>query len=196
MPTGLEKVFTNIKLLDITYGRIREIHQEDLKPFPKLVYCGFKDSDIEILEDGLFDFNPEIELISFWNNKILYVGMHVFDGLTKLSLLYFDENQCIKMRAGKTSVHDMIKQVKQKCTYDPKQHIDKLQSSLNELKKNELTAMSGKAVALEAKNHKLTEEFGVSLERMKDLESKISYLESKISSLSENLESCRCGNEL
>jgi len=198
MPTGLESIFTNIKLLDFTYGRIKEIHQEDLKPFPKLVYCGFKDNDIEILEDGLFDYNPEIQLISFWNNKILYVGVHLFNGLTKLSAIYFDENQCIKMRAAAnvTAVQDMIKQVKHKCTYDPKQQIDKLQYSLDDLKKNGPTSINGKTAELEAKNHKLTKEFDASMEKIKDLESKFSYLESKISRLSEYLDSCRCANDL
>lgn len=158
MPTGINKFFKNIKLIDITHGRIKEIHQSDLKPFPKLVYCGFKDNDIEILEEGLFEHNPELEMISFWNNKILYVSSNIFSKLLRLTSLFLDDNQCIKMRADRNqlAVKYMIKQVEQKCSLSP----------------YEIEDDSGK-------NQKLISNFSDSLDRIKRLESNFSLLDGK-----------------
>lgn len=39
-PRGLEMKFKNLKAITIGYGRVNEIHQYDLQPFPKLVYLG------------------------------------------------------------------------------------------------------------------------------------------------------------
>jgi len=117
-PSGLEKVFENLKLISIWHGRIKEIHQSDLKPFPKLVYLSLHQNNIEILEDGLFDFNPNLEVITLSNNRISHIDQFVFDNLVKLAYLGFDSNPCINMeaRASQAMVRDIVKIAKTKCT--------------------------------------------------------------------------------
>jgi hypothetical protein len=149
IPKNLDKFFKNIKNIDIVYGRVKEIHQSDLKPFPKLVYCGFMDNDIEVIENDLFDFNPDLELVSFWNNQILIIGSAVFDKIPKLKWLYLDSNRCINMRSeGVPSLTKyIIRQAKYKCK-DPEtssnnknydvdfENLEMVQAEINGLKEN------------------------------------------------------------
>ena len=149
------------------YGRVKEIHQSDLKPFPKLVICGFMDNDIEIIENDLFDYNPNIELVSFWNNKILIIGSNVFDNLPKLNWLYLDSNRCINMRSeGVTSLTKyIIRHAKDKCK-DPEisanyktndQDFEMVQAAINELKEN-ISSINEQIANLEENNIQLKAE--------------------------------------
>ncbi|KAL7035926.1 hypothetical protein ACKWTF_008626 [Chironomus riparius] len=152
VPKNLDKYFKNIKNIDIVHGRVKGIHQSDMKPFPKLVYCGFMDNDIEILENDLFDFNPDLQLVSFWNNKILIIRAAVFEKLPKLTWLYLDLNRYINMRSeGEVSLTKyIIRHVKYKCI-DPEtitsdkitidfdqdfENLEMVQAAINELNEN------------------------------------------------------------
>ena len=116
-PRGLEKIFKNLKLIAIHYGRIEKIHQSDLNPFSQLESLNLAYNDIEVLEKGLFDFNPELKSLSFWNNKISQIHPNVFDHLTKLVTLRLTDNHCIDIKADKSKyeVKGVIKQVKLNC---------------------------------------------------------------------------------
>jgi len=167
IPKNLDKFFKNIKSIDIVYGRVKEIHQSDLKPFPKLVICGFMDNDIEIIENDLFDYNPDLELVSFWNNKILIIGSVVFDKVPKLNWLYLDSNRCINMRSeGVTSLTKyIIRHAKDKCK-DPEisinyktddqdfENLEMVQAIINELKNN-ISSINGQIATLEENNIQL-----------------------------------------
>jgi len=167
IPKNLDKFFKNIKNIDIVYGRVKEIHQSDLKPFPKLVYCGFMDNDIEIIENDLFDYNPDLELVSFWNNKIFIIGSTAFDKLPKLNWLYLDSNRCINMRSeGVTSLTKyIIRHAKHKCK-DPEistnyktddqdfENLEMVQATINELKKN-ISSINDQIANLEENNIQL-----------------------------------------
>ena len=104
-------------MIRIAEGRIKEIHQSDLKPFPKLEYLDLDDNDIEIIEEGLFAFNPELIMIIFSENKISQIHANVFDHFTKLTYLRLNKNQCIDMTTANegTSIQEIIQEVKAKC---------------------------------------------------------------------------------
>ncbi|KAL7012481.1 hypothetical protein ACKWTF_014873 [Chironomus riparius] len=116
-PRNLDNIFTNLKMIVIQYGRLKEIQQSDLRPFTKLVLLSLYNNDIEFLEDGLFAYNPELEFVSFFYNKIIHIGSQVFDNLNKLTWLYLHKNTCIDMDAenNQTAVKEVISQAKVKC---------------------------------------------------------------------------------
>ena len=64
-PRGLENFYKNLKGILIIGTSIKEFHQEELKPFDKLEYFQLSTSSFEIVEEGLFDFNPNLETIIF-----------------------------------------------------------------------------------------------------------------------------------
>lgn len=117
-PRGLEKIFKNLKLISINYGRLSEIHQSDLKPFPKLQYFSLPYNNIKIIEKGLFEYNPELAYISFSNNDVHEIYPEVFSRLKKLNYLVLDSNSCIDRRADDSlsQIKDIIKDIANKCT--------------------------------------------------------------------------------
>ncbi|XP_070500138.1 uncharacterized protein [Chironomus tepperi] len=133
-PRNLANFFTNIKAIFINYGRLKEIQQSDLKPFPKLVYLNLGDNGIEFLEDGLFTYNPELKVVSFSSNKLIHIGTQVFDNLNNLAWLYLSKNNCISMKAidNRTAVKEVISQAKLKCSSysDIEKELQKLEDSL------------------------------------------------------------------
>jgi Leucine-rich repeat (LRR) protein len=116
-PRNLENIFKNLKMIAIEHGRLKEIKQSDLRPFPKLVTVWLSNNDIEFLEDGLFAYNPELVSVNFHYNKIIHIGTQVFENLNKLRWLWLNENKCINLDAynNQKAVREIIRQTKSKC---------------------------------------------------------------------------------
>jgi len=96
---------------------LKEIRSTDLKPFPNLTYLNLGENLIQVLEDGLFDYNPELEILAFWGNKIIHVGMNVFSSLAKLTSLSLGNNVCIVLIAedNTTAVLNVINKARIQC---------------------------------------------------------------------------------
>lgn len=56
-PKGLEKFFKNLQIIYMPYNKIKEINQAHIESFPTLKYLEMSHSNVEVLEDGLFDHN-------------------------------------------------------------------------------------------------------------------------------------------
>jgi len=67
-PHGLNKFFKNLKGIQIGNTGLKEFHQRDLKDFPKLMNLHLWNSNVEILEENLFKFNPNLDYIYLWSN--------------------------------------------------------------------------------------------------------------------------------
>ncbi|KAL7017976.1 hypothetical protein ACKWTF_010586 [Chironomus riparius] len=131
-PKGLEKVFKNLQLFHIRFTFIQELHQSDMKPFPELKEIDLHDNDIKVLEDGLFDFNPNLVFVSFSNNKITHIGLMVFNGLNNLKYLYLTSNTCTSRGAylSRSEVLEVVEYAKIECLSSEYKEMDE---KLNEL---------------------------------------------------------------
>ena len=98
-PRGIDEFFKNIIMIYIEFGRLKEIKQADLKPFVKLEELSLGNNDIHVLEYGLFEFNPNLKLISFYNSPIFHIDSNVFNNLEELSNLWLLECKCIDEEA-------------------------------------------------------------------------------------------------
>lgn len=115
-PKSIEKTFTNLTAIYINDGILSKITQSDLKPFPLLRYLDLFSNHIEVIEENLFEFNKNLEVIWLSDNKILKIHPNVFDNLLKLSHLYLNENLCIAMsELNRTEVLKLIREVKSSC---------------------------------------------------------------------------------
>jgi len=105
-------------MIYISSCQLKEIHQSDLKPFPKLVYFGLYYNEIEVIDEGLFDFNPNLKIVGFWENKIIHIDPNVFDHLNKLSNFWFSEVPCVgqDIKNSKQKVQKALKIVKSNCS--------------------------------------------------------------------------------
>ncbi|CAG9797210.1 unnamed protein product [Chironomus riparius] len=116
-PRGLEKFFINLQGIVIGVNKLKEIRSSDLKPFPNLTYLNLGENLIQVLEDGVFDYNPELEVLAFWGDKIIHIGEHVFSNLQKLTSLGLGNNVCIVLIAEQntTAVQNIINKARIQC---------------------------------------------------------------------------------
>jgi Leucine-rich repeat (LRR) protein len=116
-PKGLNLIFRNLKAIDIENGRIKELNQNDLMPYTNLEYLDLGNNDIEVLMDGVFDYNPKLKVISLSRNKLYKIGTNVFTGLYNLDYLVLEGNRCIDENAkfDFNGVQNIIKNAKLSC---------------------------------------------------------------------------------
>lgn len=115
-PTNLSEKFKNLIAIRIRSCQLKEIHQNDLKPFINLIYLNLDINPIEILEEGLFDFNLHLEVIWFENNKIRSIGQTTFDKLNVLRDLDLSENKCVSRRVStKIGMKSFLDSLKNSC---------------------------------------------------------------------------------
>lgn len=113
----MHKFFNNLKAIHLDPSQLQEIHQSDLKYFPDLIYFDLVYNSIEVIEEGLFKFNPKLQFVRFYESKIVHIDPNVFDSLDKLNYFYFHTVPCINDNiASRDKVVDAIKNVKVKCT--------------------------------------------------------------------------------
>jgi len=131
-PRGFEKFYTNLIGMLFLSANLKEIHQEDLKPFPKLEYFQIHSFSFEIVEQGLFDFNPNLEVIIFESCKIFHIHPTVFDNLSKLTSLLLSGNPCISKNSygNKSSVIEVINSAKSTCVSEVYTNLDSKLTSI------------------------------------------------------------------
>jgi len=117
-PNGLNNFLKNLKAIWIFNCQLKEIHQSDLKVFPNLVYFDLYRNGIEVIEEGLFDFNLNLQLIGIQESKIIHIDPNVFDHLTKLSNFWFYSVPCVDQTISNSTdkVQEVIKIVKSNCS--------------------------------------------------------------------------------
>lgn len=116
-PKGLEKFFKNLVMIDINHGRLREIHQSDLAPFPKLKCLDLYENDIEVLEEDLFKFNGDLRMIWLSGNKIFHISSTAFASVTKVTYISFVSNPCISrfVKDNSTVANEIIASAFENC---------------------------------------------------------------------------------
>lgn len=103
-PIGLEKIYKNLIGFHIINCEITEIKQSDLKMYTKLKYLAIRGNKIEYLEDDIFKYNVNLEVIDFENNDIIRIGLQVFKHLKYLRSLDLSGNPFNKIMAENNSI--------------------------------------------------------------------------------------------
>ncbi|CAH1735208.1 unnamed protein product [Chironomus riparius] len=119
-PLALETFYKFFVRITLRLGRLVELRQSDMRNYTKLKYFDLTDNDIQVLENGIFDFNPNSEHVAFQtgfqSNKLVFIGQTVFDGLTNLVSLGLLFHPCISLHYDndRNDVLDIINDVKVK----------------------------------------------------------------------------------
>lgn len=125
-PLRVTKFFKNVKTMQMTYSKIKEISKNDLQQFGgklKKIFLDF--GELEVIESDLFEFNPNLEEIFLDHNQIKIVKLGAFDGLEKLHTLDIGDNPCFEgevseVRDNRENVLELIKQIYAECDGSPK----------------------------------------------------------------------------
>ncbi|KAL7014519.1 hypothetical protein ACKWTF_015982 [Chironomus riparius] len=143
-PRGMQKFYKNLKGIIIWHSQLKEIHQDDLKPYPGLNNLYLSGNGIEIIEDGLFDYNPDIKVIIFENTKLFHISPTAFNNLAKLKTLFFNGNICTNLYSVKNRAVTLkvIKGAKNSCTSSDFLSLKKKLENLEEVSGNSIIASS------------------------------------------------------
>ncbi len=115
LPKGIETFFPNLIGLSLEQ-HLKEITQNDLKPFPKLEHFWVARNRLEVIGADLFKYNPSLKYISLKHNFIKHIDPNVFDHLQQLRILQLERNECIDDNAiGVYAVERLITQMKENC---------------------------------------------------------------------------------
>jgi Leucine-rich repeat (LRR) protein len=108
-PKGVENYFVNVKVLVVAYTGLKVLTQEDLKPLTKLRDLYVDNNQLEVIESDLFEFNTDIEVMNFSNNRIKTVGVNAFAPLKSIEHLNMQNNDCInKKGTNKKEIDDLL----------------------------------------------------------------------------------------
>lgn len=116
-PKGLGEIFQNLNSIWIYNCHYKNISQSDVAVYSNLIYLYLGHNDIEVLEQGIFDYNPKLKAVFLHYNKISQIDSNIFDNLSQLVTLDIRSNACINMSAENDikEVQKIIQNVKNKC---------------------------------------------------------------------------------
>lgn len=138
IPSNLDKIFTNLRGIALWSCGLKEICQSDMKPYTNLTHLRVLNSDIGVLEEGLFDSNPNLEYVDFEGCKMFHIHSKIFDDLKNLTTLFLNRNKCIDRGISKNvaGVREIIRDVKANCTCPSYLKLSKKLKELKEESKN------------------------------------------------------------
>ncbi|XP_070507835.1 uncharacterized protein MCAP_0864-like [Chironomus tepperi] len=112
LPKNFGEIFENLAALKVKNGRLKELRKDDLMSVPKLKYLNLDNNDIEVLDDDVFEFNPQLELLWLNANKIKKISEKLADSFKKLVSLDLTKNICTdkKFAVLKTDHANLSKQ--------------------------------------------------------------------------------------
>lgn len=117
-PHGLTTIFDNLETIFLETAQINEIHSSDLRQFgAKLKNFWMSNNQIESLEADLFQYNKNLQWISFYGNKLRQIDNGTFRGLEELNILRIDHgNPCVESYAqSRSAVIALIDEAEYKC---------------------------------------------------------------------------------
>ena len=115
LPKGIGRFFPNLNGLAVWSSKLKSLTQDDLKPLKQLLSVTFNDNDVTDLEDGLFEYNSKLQIVSFNDNKLKLVGENVLSILKNLNQLHFQNNVCINDDAWSSAVPALVEKIKSQC---------------------------------------------------------------------------------
>ncbi|CAG9810327.1 unnamed protein product [Chironomus riparius] len=138
-PQNLDTFFPNLKLISIWACGLTEVHQNDLKNLTNLIYFDLISNGIEVIEEGLFEYNPKLEAVGLIDSSIVHIDHKVFDGLSHLKYLWLGGIPCLDINVNNSSemVKEAIKVLKYNCTNSEvlvlEEEIEELKSEVKNL---------------------------------------------------------------
>lgn len=94
-PSGIDKLFPNLRFLQIYYSKLEKISSNELKSFPKLMHLDLEGNKISEIKTDIFSYNPDLEIIKLNYNRISKkIDSSTFAGLKNLTKVYLGGNKC------------------------------------------------------------------------------------------------------
>lgn len=95
MPSFTDLLAQRLERLCVDSCHLKVITKEDLQQFPNLKDVSVASNDLEWLDGDLFEFNPRLEIVSFYKNKLTFIAANLLDSLINIKEADFYANYCI-----------------------------------------------------------------------------------------------------
>jgi hypothetical protein len=143
MPKFYETLAQRLEVIFIFDSKLKIITKNDLMQFPRLRELSLPNNQLEVLGENLFDFNLELEFISFDDNNLKFIEANLLNSLTKLRKAEFDSAGCINSDADSP---EKLRQLKEELEIKCKDEHAKqnFQKKIDELDKQRINAKFGK----------------------------------------------------
>jgi len=114
-PKGIENVFGNLLIIEISNSNLKQITKSDLQPFTELIELDLKSNDLEVIEKDLFMYNKKLNEVWFDHNKLKHIDNMAFES-TQLKFAFFENNPCISMDADtEKQITTLKREIAQSC---------------------------------------------------------------------------------
>lgn len=116
-PQGIEKFFPNLKILTINGCGLQSISKIDIFHLKHLSQLTLNGNFITSLPGDLFDGTSSVEIVSFYGNRIEFIGAEIFDSLRDLKYVNLKVNTNIDVCFKPTgiSLEELKKVIKENC---------------------------------------------------------------------------------
>lgn len=156
-PRGFNSIFENVVAFHAGTNRLKYLEKSDLKEFGKLKYLYLYNNQLEVLQSDVFQYNPALEYVSFFNNNLVYIGSKALIPLKQLKHAYFNKNICIDKQATTSQgLSELRLEISHQCSEITDEDL------MNILKLNHM-----KMTKLETKVNQLSEQLASIIELLK-----------------------------
>lgn len=98
LPLQLGETFPNLEALYIFEGKLTSLSCDHLQNMPNLRVLSIQNNtEIEVLHSNVFEHTRELKRIILRNNNLDVISHKAFEGLTNLSLVRLNKNQCVDL---------------------------------------------------------------------------------------------------
>ncbi|KAG5667675.1 hypothetical protein PVAND_015647 [Polypedilum vanderplanki] len=92
IPNGIKEKYPNLEIFLIFSAKITRFNKEDFRQFKGIKELWISSCDIEYLPGDLFEYLPDLEILSIQNCKVKYIDAEILDNLPKLKVVKFNSN--------------------------------------------------------------------------------------------------------
>ncbi|KAG5666076.1 hypothetical protein PVAND_017758 [Polypedilum vanderplanki] len=121
-PKNFSHFFPNLTGIVLTETSFKKLYGDELNEYGEnFKYFSLTNSNLESISNGLFTNTPNIIIIIFNSNKILYVGDNLFNplNLSKMIYLDFSGNRChSRMQNGAHDIPNLVNEIFRYCGFD------------------------------------------------------------------------------
>jgi hypothetical protein len=116
-PIGFTKFFKNIVAVHAGMNKLKHLEKYDLKEFVKMRYLYLYSNLLEVLQSDVFEYSFALEYVSFYNNRLKYIGAKILLPLKRLRNAYFNKNICIdKQAASEQGMSELRMEIELQCS--------------------------------------------------------------------------------
>lgn len=119
LPLKIGYVFDNLEIFYVTRSKVQYLTNDDLNGMRNLKIFDVSHNPIKNLTGDFFKGHKEIEIISFYECELNFVGEGALDHFENLQQGHFEQNNCVDYRGDKPNKISALKKELEKCNAAP-----------------------------------------------------------------------------